>query len=60
MSIFGPQISENLGFRPSNCLGASMNIPIGDRLFQDIPRRVAKFRENRARDVEKSMDGKKV
>jgi len=36
-----------------------MNIPIGDRLFQDIPRRVAKFRENRARDVEKSMDGKK-
>jgi len=24
-----------------------MNTPIGDKLFQDIPRRVAKFRENR-------------
>ena len=36
-----------------------MNTPIGDRLFQDIPRRVEKFRENRPRDVEKSLDGKK-
>jgi len=36
-----------------------MNTPIGDKLFQDIPRRVAKFRENRSRDVEKSVDGKK-
>ena len=35
-----------------------MNTPIGDRLFQDIPRRVAKFRENRLRDVEMSVDGK--
>jgi len=37
-----------------------MNTPIGDRLFQDIPRRVAKFRENRPRDVEESVDGKKL
>jgi len=36
-----------------------MNTSIGDRLFQDIPRRVAKFREDRPRDVEKSVDGKK-
>jgi len=33
-----------------------MNTPIADKLFQDIPRRAAKFRENRARDVEKSVD----
>ena len=36
-----------------------MNTAIGDKLFQNIPRRVAMFRENRPRDVEKSMDGKR-
>ena len=36
-----------------------MNTPIGDRLFQDMPPCVVKFRENRPRDVEKSGDGKK-
>ena len=36
-----------------------MNTPIGDRLFQNIPRCVARFRENQPRDVEKSVDGKK-
>ena len=35
-----------------------MNTPRGDSLFQIIPRRVAKFRENRPMDVEKSVDGK--
>jgi len=37
-----------------------MNTPIGDKLFQDILRRVgvAKFRENRPSDVENSVDGK--
>jgi len=35
-----------------------MNTPVEDRLFQDIPRRVAKFNENRPRDVEKPIDGK--
>jgi len=37
-----------------------MNTPIGDRLFQDIPRRLAKFNENRLRDVEKPTDGKNI
>jgi len=37
-----------------------MNTPIGDKLLQDIPRCVAKFRENLHRDVEKSVDGKKL
>jgi len=36
-----------------------MNAPIGERLLKNIPRRVAKFRENRHMDVEKSVDGKK-
>ena len=36
-----------------------INTPIGDKLFQNIPRHVAKFRENRPKDVEKSVDGKK-
>ena len=35
-----------------------MNTHIRDKLFQDIPRRVAKFRENRPRDDEKLVDGK--
>jgi len=37
-----------------------MNTTIGDKLFQDIPRRVAKFRENRPNDVERLVDGKKL
>ena len=48
------------GFRPSNLLGARMNTRIGDKLFQEIARRVAKFRENRPRGVEKSVNGKKL
>jgi len=32
-----------------------MNTHIGDKIFQDTPRHVAKFRENRPRDVEKSV-----
>jgi len=36
-----------------------MKPPVGDKLFQDIPRRLAKFRENRPRDVKKSVDGRK-
>jgi len=31
---------------------------IGDKLFQDIRRRVANFLENRPRNVERSVDGK--
>ena len=37
-----------------------MNTPIGDRLFQDIPHPVAKFPENRPRDIEKSVERKKT
>ena len=36
-----------------------MNTRIGDKLFPDIPRRVENFRENRPRDVENLVDGKK-
>jgi len=36
-----------------------MNTPVGDRPFQDIPRRVAKFCASRPRDVDKSVDRKK-
>ena len=31
-----------------------MNTHIGDKIFQDTSRRVAKFRQNRPRDVKKS------
>jgi len=37
-----------------------MNTPMRDKLFQDIPHHVAKFRENWLRNVEKSVDGKKL
>jgi len=36
-----------------------MNTPIGDKLFQDILRRVENFRENRPKDVKNLVDGKK-
>jgi len=58
--ILGPQIGKNGGFSPLKFVrGHVWTPPIGDKLFQDIPRRVAKFCENRPRDVEKSVDGKK-
>jgi len=37
-----------------------MNTHIGDKIFQNTPRRVAMFRENQPRDVEKSVVGKKI
>jgi len=36
-----------------------MNTHIGDKIFQNTPRRVAKFHENQPRDIEKSVDGEK-
>jgi len=60
MPILGPKNRQKLGFSPpQTCQGARMNIPIGDKLFQDIPRRrrSAKFRANRPWDVESSVDG---
>ena len=61
VSILGRKSAKLGGFRPSSLLGARMNTPIGGELFQKIGllRLVAKFRENRPRDVEKSLDGKK-
>ena len=60
VSIFGPKIAEKGVFAPQICYGPHTNIPIGDKhkLFQDIPRRVAKFGENRPRDVENLVNGK--
>ena len=58
VAILGPKIAKSGVFRHSNLLGARTNTPIGDKLFQ-IPRRVAKFRENRPRDIENLVDGKK-
>ena len=49
---FGSENRQKLGFCPSNLL-------VARKLFQEIPRRVAKFRENRPRDVENLVDGKK-
>jgi len=37
-----------------------MNTHIGDYIFQNTPHRVAKFHENRPRDVEKSVVGRKI
>ena len=34
-----------------------MNTHIEDKIFQNTPHRVEKFRENRPRDVEKSLMG---
>ena len=36
-----------------------MKTPIGDELFEDIPRGVANFDQNRPRDVENLVGGKK-
>ena len=47
-------------FAPQICQGALTNTPIGDKLFQHIPRRVVKFRANRPRDGENLVDGKKI
>jgi len=58
VSILGPQIGKNCFFAPQ-FLGAHMNIHIGDKIFQDTSRPVAKFRENRPTVVGKSVVGKK-
>jgi len=55
VSILGPKIGKN-----GVLLGGTYEHPIGDKLFQDIPRRAANLRENRPRDVENLVDGKKI
>ena len=61
VSILGPKWTKigGGGFAPQICYGAHMNTPIEDKLLQDISRAVAKFRENRPRNDEKSLDGEK-
>ena len=46
VSILGPKIGKN-----GVLLGGTYEHPIGDKVFQDITSRVAKFHENRPRDV---------
>ena len=58
---FGSDNWQKLGvFRTSTCLRARINTHIGDRLFLDTPRRVAKFCENLPRDVENSNNIAKI
>jgi len=57
VSIFGPEIGEKWGFRPSEFLGGTYEHPY--KIVRNIPRREAKFRENRPRDVEESVVGNK-
>ena len=52
---FGSENRHNWGFSTLHFVRGTYEHPIGDTLFQDIPRRVAKFRENRPREV-KSVD----
>jgi len=43
VSILGPQIGKIWRFSPSHFYVARMITHIGDKIFQDTPRRVAKF-----------------
>jgi len=55
VAILGLKIAKKWGFYPSNLLGGTYEHPIGDTY------RVVwqKFRENRPRDIENLVDGKK-
>ena len=56
MSILGPKVAKNWGFLPLKFFyGAHMNTHIGDKIFQDTPHHVAKFRENWPRDVTRKL-----
>ena len=62
VAILCPKIAKKWGFSPLEFVRGHVGptkTPIGDKLFQHIPRRVAKFRENWPRDVENLVDGKK-
>jgi len=60
VAILGPEMGEKR-FSPLKFLGTRTNTPMGDKLFQNIQRRVAKFRDSRprSRNVEKSVHGKR-
>jgi len=49
---FGSENRQRWGLCVTQIFRGHIWIPIGDRVFQDTPRRVAKFRESRPRDVE--------
>jgi len=60
VSTSGRHVGENWGFSPLKFLAGTYERPIGYNQFQNIPRGVAKVHKNRSRDVEKSVDGKKM
>jgi len=60
VAILGPKVGKRWGFSPLKFVRGRTNIHIRDKLFQDTSRRVPKFRENRPRDIENSVDGKKL
>jgi len=59
MWALGPQNGENLFFLPFKFLGGILEYSIGHNQFQNIPRRAAKFRENRFTNVEIYVNGKR-
>ena len=59
VSTFGAQTGKNWSFSPLKLLGGTNEHPTGPNQFQNIAHHVAKFRENRFRDIKKSVDGKK-
>jgi len=59
VSTLGPQIGENCSFSPLKFYGSTHeHPPIENNQFQNIRRRVVKFRENRFSGLEKSVDRK--
>jgi len=60
VSILDPQMGENSGFFTPEIFRGTYETAMGHNQFQNIPRRVAEFHENRSRDVEKPVDGKKI
>jgi len=58
VSTSGPKIGEHWSFA-LQFLGDTYEHTIRRNQFKKIPRRLAKFRENWLRDVDKSVDGKK-
>jgi len=59
VSTVSQQVAKNWFFFRSSVFRGTYEHPIGRNQFQNIPRRVAEFHENRFRGVEKSVDGKK-
>ena len=59
-SLFGPQVHENWSFSPLKLFRGHYEHPVDNQFLNiNLPRRVAKFGENRFKNVEKSADRKK-